>query len=199
MAKHKPHHDDQPGPSKPDRVEPDRRPAPALDETEAAAADQVNLLEQLRADLEGAKDRVLRSQAELENYRKRAAREIEDHRRYANLPLLSDLLPVLDNIQRAVDAADKTHDAASLLEGIKMVLQQFDGVLQRHHCVRIEALRAPFNPHLHEAISQQPSDEFPPNTVLLVVQPGFQLFDRVVRPSQVIVSTTTSPLPPEES
>ena len=111
---------------------------------------------------------------------------------------LSDLLPVLDNIQRAVDAADKTHDAASLLEGIKMVLQQFDGVLQRHHCVRIEALHPPFNPHLHEAISQQPSDEFPPNTVLLVVQPGFQLFDRVVRPSQVIVSTTSSPLPPGE-
>ncbi len=139
MAKHKSHHDDQPGPSKSDRAEPDRQSAPALDETEAAA-DQANLLEQLRTDLEGAKDRVLRSQAELENYRKRAAREIEDHRRYANLPLLSDLLPVLDNIQRAVDAADKTHDAASLLEGIKMVLQQFDGVLQRHHCVRIEAL-----------------------------------------------------------
>ncbi len=83
----------------------------------------------MRTDLEGAKDRVLRSQAELENYRKRAAREIDEHRRYANLPLLSDLLPVLDNIERAVAAADKSHDAASLLEGIKMVLQQFDGVL----------------------------------------------------------------------
>ena len=76
------------------------------------AAEQANLLDQLRADLEGAKDRVLRSQAELENYRKRAAREIEDHRRYANLPLMRDLLPVLDNIERAIAAADKTHDAA---------------------------------------------------------------------------------------
>ena len=80
---------------------------------------------------------MLRSQAELENYRKRAAREIEEHRRYANLPLMHDLLPVLDNIQRAIDAADNTHDAASLLEGIKMVLQQFESVLQRHHCERI--------------------------------------------------------------
>ena len=65
-------------------------------------------MEELRQDLEAAKDRVLRSQAELENYRKRAAREIEDHRRYANLPLLRDLLPVLDNIERAIGAADKT-------------------------------------------------------------------------------------------
>jgi molecular chaperone GrpE len=153
------------------------------------AAEQTNLLEQLRADLEGAKDRVLRSQAELENYRKRAAREIEDHHRYANLPLLRDMLPVLDNIERAVGAADKTHDAASLLDGIKMVVQQLDTVLQRYHCVRIEALHQPFNPHLHEAISQQPTAEYPPNTVILVAQQGFQLFDRVVRPSQVIVST----------
>ena len=73
-----------------------------------------------------------------------------------------------------------------------MVSQQFDGVLQRYHCVRIEALHQPFNPHLHEAISQQPSDEFPPNTVLFVARPGFQLFDRVVRPSQVIVSSASS-------
>ena len=96
-------------------------------------------MDQLRTDLEAAKDRVLRSQAELENYRKRAAREIDEHRRYANLPLMRDLLPVLDNIERAIAAAEKTHDVAGLLEGVKMVAQQFEDVLRRHHCLRIEA------------------------------------------------------------
>ena len=74
-----------------------------------AEAAEESLLDQLRNDLEAAKDRVLRSQAELENYRKRAAREIDEHRRYANLPLMHDLLPVLDNIERAIAAAEKTH------------------------------------------------------------------------------------------
>lgn len=147
-----------------------------------------NLLDQLRADLEAAKDRVLRSQAELENYRKRAAREIEDNRRYANLPLISDLLPVVDNIERAIAAAEKSNDVAGLLEGVKLVHKQLEDALAKHHALRIPALHQPFDPHLHHAILQQPSDEFPPNTVTTVTQPGFQLHDRVVRPSQVIVS-----------
>lgn len=117
-----------------------------------------------------------------------AAREIDENRRYAELPLIQDLLPVLDNVERAIDAADKAHDVAVLLEGIKLVARQFEEVLARHHCQRIGALHLPFDPHLHHAISQQPTDEFPPNTVVIVAQPGFQLHDRVVRPSQVIVS-----------
>ncbi len=147
-----------------------------------------NLLDQLRGDLEAAKERVLRSQAELENYRKRAAREIEDNRRYAELPLMRDLLPVLDNVERAIAAAEKSQDLAVLLDGMKLVARQFEDVFAQHHCQRIGALHLPFDPHLHHAISQQPSSEYPPNTVLIVAQPGFQLYDRVVRPSQVIVS-----------
>ena len=156
----------------------------------AAAADQTedNLLEQLRTDLEAAKDRVLRGQAELENYRKRAAREIEENRRYAEMPLIQDLLPVLDNVERAIGAAEKAQDVAVLLEGIKLVVRQFEEILARHHCQRIGALHLPFDPHLHHAISQQPTNDFPPNTVVIVAQSGFQLYDRVVRPSQVIVS-----------
>ncbi len=196
MAKHQPKHDDQPGAAEPARREDDGQPAEAVSE---AAGEQGNPLEQLRADLEGAKDRVLRSQAELENYRKRAAREIEDHRRYANLPLLHDLLPVLDSIQRAIDAADRNApNMSSFLAGIEIVLEHLKGVLARYNCVEIDAMQKPFNPHLHEAISQQPSEEFPANTVLFVVRPGFQLFDRVVRPSQVIVSSASAPPPPGE-
>lgn len=163
---------------------------------EAADAQSDRLLDKLRADLEETRDRVLRSQAELDNYRKRAAREIEDHRRYANLPLIRDLLPALDNIERAIAAAEKTQDVGGLLEGVKLVAKQFEDVLARYHCKRIAALHQPFDPNLHHAISQQLSDEFPLHTVVLVSEPGFQLFDRVVRPSQVIVSIPTKE--PEE-
>ena len=161
--------------------------APSAAESQPEAAEEA-ILDQLRNDLEAAKDRVLRSQAELENYRKRASREIEEHRRYANLPLMQDLLPVLDNIERAIAAAEKSQDVAGLLEGVKLVARQFEETFARYHCVRIGALHLPFDPHLHHAISQQVTSDFPPNTVILVAQPGFQLYDRVVRPSQVIVS-----------
>lgn len=140
-------------------------------------------------ELAAARDRALRAQAELDNYRKRMRKEMEDERRYAQLPLLSDLLPVLDNVQRAIQAAEKSADGGGLLAGFKMVAQQLEGVLARHHCQRIEALHKPFDPHLHAAILQQPTGEFPPNTVVQVAQDGYQLHDRVLRPAQVIVST----------
>jgi molecular chaperone GrpE len=112
-------------------------PAPILEPqaADAAAADEVA---RLKAELEDVKDRALRGWAELENYRKRAARQIEEERRYAALPLMRDLLPVLDNVKRAVDSAEKNHDVASLLEGIKLVVQQLEGVLARHHCTLIQ-------------------------------------------------------------
>lgn len=157
----------------------------------AAAPGEV---ETLRQELEAAKDRALRSQAELENYRKRMRREMEDERRYAQLPLLRELLPVMDNIGRALQAAGNTPDGTGLLEGVKLVAQQLDAVLTRHHCTRIDALHQPFDPHLHAAILQQPSAEHPAGTVLNVAQEGYQLHDRVVRPAQVIVSTA----PPED-
>jgi molecular chaperone GrpE len=146
-------------------------------------------LEQTKAELAESKDRALRAVAELENFRKRARREAEEERRFADLPLLRELLPVVDNIGRAIEAAQKNSDAGNLLEGFKMVSQQLEGVLSRHNCKRIEAQSKPFDPHLHQAIMQQPSADFPANTVLQVVQDGFQLHDRVIRPAQVIVST----------
>lgn len=159
-------------------------------------------IDRLRAELDEAKDRGLRVQAELENYRKRVARQMEEERRYAHMPLIRDLLPVWDNMGRAIEAAEKAHETASLLEGFKMVAGQLEDVLQRHHCTRIEALEEPFDPNLHEAIFQQPSDEHPANTVLQVTQTGFCLHDRVVRPSQVIVSAalpqTDGPAEPAE-
>ncbi len=142
----------------------------------------------LRAQLDEATDRSLRYQAELENYRKRITRQMEEERRYASMGLIHDLLPVWDNTIRAIEAAEKTKDIESLVAGFKMVADQLEKALQRHHCTRIPALHEPFNPHLHQAISHLPSDQ-PADTVAIVVQDGFQLHDRVVRPSQVVVSS----------
>jgi molecular chaperone GrpE len=143
---------------------------------------------QLQTELQAAKDRELRCHAELDNFRKRAARELEERLRYADMPLLRDLLPVLDNIERAIQAAQQNADAAALLDGFQMVQRELEEVLKRHHCQPIEALHALFDPHVHHAVMQQPSDEHPANTVLCVTQNGYKLHDRVVRPSQVIVS-----------
>ncbi len=157
-----------------------------------------DMLEALRGELQEAKDRALRSHAELENYRKRVARQMQDERRYAQVPLIRDLLPVLDNLDRAIAAAEKTHDATSLLDGVKIVGGQLEDVLARHDCARIDALDQPFDPHLHEAISQVPSADHPANSVMQVVQTGFRVHDRVVRPSQVIVAAAASEDAPDE-
>jgi len=162
----------------------------APEKTEAVDDAAESEIERLQTELEAAKGRELRCLAELENYRKRAARELEEQIRYANLELLRDVLPVIDNIERAIQAGEKKADADALLEGFKMVGQQLEDVLKCHHCNRIEALHEPFDPNFHHAILQQPSEEHPANTVLIVTQNGYQLHDRVVRPSQVIVSTT---------
>ena len=143
-----------------------------------------------KSELEKAQDRVLRLQAELENLRRRSARELNEHSKYASLPLVRDLLPVVDNIDRAIEAAKNSQSAEGLLEGFGLVAQQVKSVLGQHHCTEIDASERPFDPNLHEAILQQPSTEHPPGTVIQVAQVGYQLHDRVIRPSQVIVSTS---------
>ena len=143
----------------------------------------------LEIELATEKDRVLRLSAEMENLRTRTAREINDERRYAPMHIVRDLLPVVDNIDRAIEAAEQSGDATSLLEGFKLVRQQLITVLEQHQCKPIPAVGEPFDPQVHEAILQQPSDEQPANHVLQVTQTGYQLHDRVVRASQVIVST----------
>jgi molecular chaperone GrpE len=141
------------------------------------------------AELAAEKDRSLRLQAEMENLRARTAREISEQARYASLPLIRDLLPAVDNIERAIDAASQSGDSNSLLDGFKLVHQQLLNTLQQHNCTRIEALGEPFDPQFHAAILQQPNDEVPAGHVALVAQAGYKLFDRVVRPAQVIIST----------
>jgi len=141
------------------------------------------------AELAMEKDRGLRLQAEMENLRSRTAREVLNERRYAPLPLIRDLLPAIDNMNRAIEAASEGEEAAQMLEGFELVRKMMLDILKQHQCTEIEALGAPFDPEVHEAILQQPSDETPANHVLQVAEVGYQLHDRVVRPAKVIVSS----------
>jgi molecular chaperone GrpE len=148
----------------------------------------------LEAQLQDAGQKVLRAQAELENYRKRVDREMKEERRYAVLPLVRDLLAVLDNLNRAIEAtqarsASEGSADSGLLEGVKMVANQFEAVLKQHGCTPIETVGHPFDPNQHQAIAQEPSDQYPAGTITRAAQIGYKLNDRVVRPAQVFVST----------
>ena len=162
--------------------------AAELDAQAASAEAAPEAGESLETQLAQSKDKLLRLQAEMENLRRRTRKEIDDERKYANLPLMRDLLPVLDNVGRALDAAEKSKDVDSLLAGMQLIAQQLTATLAQHQCNLIEAAGQPFDPNVHEAIMQQPSADHPPGTVTMVTQSGYQLHDRVIRPSQVIVS-----------
>jgi len=138
--------------------------------------------------LRSTEERLLRSQAELENFRKRSRREFEDALRYREIDLLRDLLPVLDTVRRAIEAAANTDDVDSLRSGFRMTAQQLEKVLDTHGCRTIDTDGCPFDPTVHEAILQQTVPGVAAGTVVGVASHGYRLHDRVVRPAQVIVS-----------
>lgn len=157
---------------------------PQTDATQVAEPQTIE--EQLAAE----QDRALRLQAELQNVLMRKSRDVAEERKYGPLALMRDLLPVLDNIDRALDAAGKSGDTAGgLVEGFQLVRQQLLTVFEQHQCQRIETAGAPFDPDRHDAILQQPSDEVEAGSVMMETQSGYLLHDRVVRPAQVIVSS----------
>lgn len=158
-------------------------------QVDAAAQEAADQVEKVVDEVAELKDRSLRLTAELENVRSRAARELIEERKYASLSLARDLLPVLDNVDRAIEAAEKSGESSSLFDGFKLVRQQLIAVLAQHQCEAIDAAGQPFDPQFHEAILQQPSEEVEANHVTMVTQVGYKMHDRVVRPSQVIVSS----------
>lgn len=134
-------------------------------------------------------DLLKRTQADFENYQKRNRTEREQERRYAQRPLAQDLLPVIDNLERAVAAARQANESGPLVQGVIMVLTQFNELLKRHGITRIEAEGQAFDPNLHQAVAQAPvDDKHPANSVAQVVENGYLLHDRVLRPARVIVA-----------
>ncbi len=160
----------------------------AINEFLADGAGATSEVEKLKAEVREANDRALRAQAEVDNARRRFRRENEEAMLYANKPLLTDVLPVIDNIQRALEAAKSNPESSGLLDGVSMVAEQLIGVLEKHKCPMIKAIGEQFDPDLHAAILQQPSEK-PKGTIIEVAQDGYRLHERLIRPSQVIVST----------
>ena len=155
----------------------------------SAAADSAPTIESLQAELADAEKRVLMAHADLENFRRRNRREMQDQIRYASLGIVSEILESVDNLQRAIESYEKDSNGDGLVEGVKLVAQQIFTVLENNGCKKIEAVGQPFDPNLHQAVQMQPSDEFDANIVMMDLRSGFQLHDRVIRPSQVFVST----------
>lgn len=153
-------------------------------------------LEQLRkraAERDEYLELLQRVRADYANYQKRVQKQRESERRYAAMPLAADLLPVMDNLERAIAAAGSEDNSAGLLDGIRMVYQECLDVLGRHGVQPIVAEGRPFDPNVHEAMLEEPSADKPPRTVLRELQRGYLLHDRVIRPTKVVVSTAPSP------
>ncbi len=134
------------------------------------------------------RDLALRTRAEFENYQKRQQRDLAQERLYAHLPLALDLLAALDNLERANSEATKIGDRGSLAQGVALVQNQLLDVLRRHGITPIQAQGKPFDPNMHQAVMQQPTSEVPPMTVLQVLENGYTIHDRILRPARVIVS-----------
>jgi molecular chaperone GrpE len=149
-------------------------------------------IEELKTQLADAEKRVLLAQADLENFRRRTRRDMQDQIRYASLGLMGEILEAVDNLSRAIESYESDPNGEGLVDGVKLVAQQISTVLENHGCKKIEAIGQPFDPSLHQALQMQASEDHAPNTVVLDLRPGFQLHDRVIRPSQVFVSTGNS-------
>jgi molecular chaperone GrpE len=163
-------------------------PAATPDDGNTAPAEAADDLQAVLAERDDYRDRWSRAQADLQNYRKRIQRDMEEDRKFAVVPLVKAVLPALDNLQRALQAASTSKSVDELVSGVEMVVKQFEDALASVGVQAIAAAGEPFDPNLHEAISQQPSAEHPPMTVLQDVERGYTLHDRVVRPTKVIVS-----------
>ena len=142
-------------------------------------------------------DRFLRATADLENFKKRAARERQEAITYANAALLQKLIPVLDSFDMALAAAAAAPDASaqSLKAGIDMIASQLRSALAESGLEEIDAAGQPFDPNLHEAVSQQESADIPEGRVLQQLRKGYRLRDRLLRPATVIVAKKLSPHP----
>jgi len=168
-------------------------PATETSQTEAPQPEAMaNDLLAAQAERDEYKDKWARARADLENYRKRIQREMEEDRKFAAVPLLQAILPGLDNLHRAIKAASASNSAAELATGVEMVAKQFDVALANVGVKPIASVGQPFDPHLHEAISHRPDAEHPPMTVVEEVERGYTLHERVVRPAKVVVSSPSA-------
>lgn len=134
------------------------------------------------------KEKVLRLSAEFENFKKRKQREIDEFKKFANETVFRQLLSVVDNLERAIDSATDAVEETSLLEGVKLTHKEILKLFESFNVKRVEAENQPFDPNFHQAVTHAQNNDVPDNTVINVLQKGYMLHDRLIRPAMVVVS-----------
>ncbi len=170
---------------------PERREGPgaaAAPESPQEATAKSNPLQELQARVEKLEDSLLRAKADYQNLRRRSAIERADAIRYANAELMKSLLGVIDDFERSLAATKTSNNLQAVVDGVRLVHQNLILALRAGGLQAVDALHEPFDPGIHEAMSQRPSADFPPGTVVEEVAKGYRLHDRVLRPTKVIVS-----------
>ena len=164
------------------------------EENDLAELDPVKILEKdlldAKNELTEQKDKFIRLQAETDNFRKRLSREKEEFSQYANERLFKELLPIFDNFERALE--DPSNDIKSLKEGLEMILKQFSSFLEKEKVAPIEAIGEKFDPMIHEVLTSEESSEHEENTIISQFVKGYTINNRVIRPSQVVISKKPS-------
>ena len=146
-------------------------------------------LEAAQATIDGQKESVLRARAEMENAKRRAEAEVTKARKFALEKFAGELLPVVDNLERALQVADADNEAVKpLLEGVELTMKSFISTVEKNGLTMIDPQGEAFNPELHQAMSMQESADVAPNTVIAVMQKGYQINGRLLRPAMVMVS-----------
>ncbi|AXB06127.1 nucleotide exchange factor GrpE [Aeromonas caviae] len=135
------------------------------------------------------RERAIRAVAEMENLRRRAAQDVEKAHKFALEKFAAELLPVLDNLERAIELADKENDTLKpMIEGVELTLKSMQSGVAKFGLVALDPTNQPFDPNAHQAMSMVPSADVAPNTVIAVMQKGYELNGRVIRPAMVMVS-----------
>ena len=158
------------------------------EEDAEAEASEASELEGARAERDRMREQLLRVAADFDNFRKRSRKEIEEVRRRSIEDTLREMLPIVDNLERAADAMRDATEVAAVVDGVHMVLRGFEDVANRLGLKRVESVGAQFDPTCHDAMQQQETDEYPPGTIVGEVVPGYYLGERLLRPAMVVVA-----------
>ena len=184
---------DRPAPPDSDDISDDtKKQAPDVS-AEVTAKDKIAALEEhLEAatrESEENMDKSMRASADLENYKKRTAREMDDLRKYANQSLVKDLLPVLDNLELAIKSSrERENGDNNLLDGVELTRKEILKVFEKFNIEKIDALGKAFDPRFHEAVMREETSKYSENTVINELQKGYLMHDRLIRPSMVVVA-----------
>jgi molecular chaperone GrpE len=162
-------------------------------EAEAVELSNEEVFAQMVEEVAAAKDAALRAQADAQNAKRRAEQEVEKARKYALERFAGDLLPVVDNMERALEAVDGTNEAVnSIAEGVELTRKSLLDTLKKYHVEAVSPEGEPFDPQLHQAMSMIENPDVEPNTVIAVMQKGYTLNGRLIRPAMVMVSKAAS-------